>query len=513
MSKKISFHPVFLAVYPVIALLGHNITEIDLKDGLRSLLISFGSAVLLYILMRFLLGNWVKAALTSSFMLILFYSYGHVYAVLESYPLGGINLGRHRYLVVLYTILLIIGTWWLVFRSKDVSWSVMPLNLVSIVLLLFPLYQIGDFLIRTASQQDQVDQLMGMNEIQLTPSLEPLPDVYYIVLDSHTRQDALLEDYKFDNSAYLEELRSMGFYIADCARSNYGYTQGSLVAALNMDYLPNLESYLSATQEGEDIWILLKHSRVRRQLEALGYQTVAFDTGYEWSRLTDADVYLSLGSDSAGMQRINPFEAMLVKSTALLILTDTQNQLLRSRFTDIDFPYSFHVNSQRFILDQLPSLSEDPQPQFIFVHLLIPHVPFVFDSQGEVVTDPAFYNGKKSWPSDDEHLRQGYTNEIAFIDQTMVNIFESILDKSNTPPIIVLHGDHGLKGDNRYKILNAYYLPSEGSSNLYPTISPVNSFRVIFDTYFGTNYGLTSDTSYTETGEILPETSPACLVP
>jgi hypothetical protein len=513
MLKKIPFHPLLLAVYPTLTLLGSNIEEVDLQVAVRALLISLTAAMMLWGVLQLILRNWSKSALVTSFLLALFFSYGHVYGFLEANPIAGFNLGRHRYLVLLYGAVLVVGLWWLIFRVKNTTQTVFPMNLISMVVLIFPLIQIGGFEFRTASQQKQVEQLLQTNEPALEPTLQPLPDIYYIVLDSHTRQDALLEDYQFDNSPYLEELRSLGFYIADCARSNYGYTQGSIVSALNLDYLPDLGSYLSATQEGEDIWILLKQSRVRRQLEALGYQTVAFDTGYEWSRLTDADVYLSLGNDSAGMQRINPFEAMLVKSTALLLLTDTQNQLLRSRFAEVDFPYSFHVNSQRFILDQLPRLADDPQPQFVFVHLLVPHVPFVFDENGEVVSDPAFYDGKKSWPSDDEHLRQGYTNEVAFIDQAMVDSFRTILAESETPPIVVLMGDHGLRSDNRYKILNAYYLPEDGSEKLYPAITPVNSFRLIFDTYFGSNYGLTHDTSYTDEGEVVPETSPACLQP
>lgn len=44
------------------------------------------------------------------------------------------------------------------------------------------------------------------------------------------------------------------------------------------------------------------------------------------------------------------------------------------------------------------------------------------------------------------------------------------------------------------KILNAYYLP-EGEG-LYPSISPVNSFRLVFNTYFQADYSLLDDRSY-----------------
>jgi hypothetical protein len=44
-------------------------------------------------------------------------------------------------------------------------------------------------------------------------------------------------------------------------------------------------------------------------------------------------------------------------------------------------------------------------------------------------------------------------------------------------------------------ILNAYYFP-EAKPNLYPSITPVNSFRLLFDTYFGADYKLLDDVSY-----------------
>ena len=41
--------------------------------------------------------------------------------------------------------------------------------------------------------------------------------------------------------------------------------------------------------------------------------------------------------------------------------------------------------------------------------------------------------------------------------------------------------------------LNVDYLPGGGEANLYPSISPVNSFRVIFNTDFGGQLPLLTD--------------------
>ena len=51
----------------------------------------------------------------------------------------------------------------------------------------------------------------------------------------------------------------------------------------------------------------------------------------------------------------------------------------------------------------------------------------------------------------------------------------------------------------RLGILNAYYFPDGIYANLYPSITPVNSFRVVLDQFFGTQLGLLEDHSYFST--------------
>ena len=48
----------------------------------------------------------------------------------------------------------------------------------------------------------------------------------------------------------------------------------------------------------------------------------------------------------------------------------------------------------------------------------------------------------------------------------------------------------------RISIFNAYYLPGHALQFLYDSITPVNSFRIIFDHYFGTNLGVLEDKTY-----------------
>ena len=47
-----------------------------------------------------------------------------------------------------------------------------------------------------------------------------------------------------------------------------------------------------------------------------------------------------------------------------------------------------------------------------------------------------------------------------------------------------------------FPILNAYYFPRRDYDNLYEGITPVNTFRVVFDTYFGQSFDILKDRYY-----------------
>ena len=53
----------------------------------------------------------------------------------------------------------------------------------------------------------------------------------------------------------------------------------------------------------------------------------------------------------------------------------------------------------------------------------------------------------------------------------------------------------------RMSIFNAYYFPNGQYDLLYDDITPVNSFRVVFDSQFQTNYGMVEDKIFFSTYE------------
>ena len=480
-NRQIILHPFLFGIYPVIALLAYNIEEIQAKAALRSLLIAFLGTVLIFTFLKLWLRDWHKAAFVSSLFVGLFFSYGHIYNFLEATPILGITFGRHRILGPLWLGLFALGSWWAVRKAGNLQQVSHSLNIIAALLLIFPVAQLGLFGYRTLSVSSQEHTAQAANVELHLPEDHPAPDIYYIILDAYSRDDMLKKNYNIDNTPFLDELRNMGFYIGDCSQSNYAQTELSLASSLNSNYLDALDKRFTAGNTSRvGLPELIQHSATRQALESLGYSTVAFETGFDATQIEDASLYLS-GSKSQG---INDFENLLIRTTAGRIFSEGIAFL--NLKPDWEARDEAHRQQILFTLSELQKMPAVPGPKFVFAHLVIPHWPHVFGPNGEPVH---------------EHPDSvtGYRDQVLFINKQIVPILNKIISESKSPPIIIVQGDHGSvieAPQRRMSILNVYYLPYGGEQKLYVQISPVNSFRVILDYYFGDNLPLLKDTSY-----------------
>jgi predicted RNA binding protein YcfA (HicA-like mRNA interferase family) len=481
LSKR-PWYPLLLSVYPVLAMFAANLGEARLNVVIRPMAVFLLGTTILFLVFRLLLRDWHRAAFAASTWLILFASYGHLVIYLQDQE---INISA-KYILILWIILAVLFLW-LAFHKKIQFGSAAPvINLVVVLLMVFPLYQVisakmqNIFYSRSVekSQPLEIDQKLNAD----------LPDIYYIIMDMYTRSDLMETAYGYDNSEFIKFLEDKGFYVANCSQSNYMRTDVSLASTLNMDYLQNLsDSFKPDTYSRTYLFEILKHSEVRKTLEAAGYQTVAFATGFPWSEFDDADVFMA---PSPLKTTITDFEQLLLSTTLARLLDD------------YGFIDSFQISSRhysertKYVFESIPNVVKIPGPKFAFIHIINPHPPFVFGPNGEPTNPADFHN------ADDKITRkffaEGYINQVQFVQSQMEQAIDTILKNSKTPPVILLQGDHGpwLQTKNkRFWILNAYYLPGK-TIDLYPTISPVNSFRIILDNYLGFQYPLLDDESY-----------------
>ena len=507
MRRNPVFHPFLFACYPILALLSFNIEWVMIQDAYRSLIVTILVAAALLLIARWLTKDWLKAGLIVTLALLLFFSYGHIYELLKKSDHAA-AIGRHRYVIPTWSLLLILTSIFIIRTRANLLSITNTLNIASVAALILPVFTIVQFQIESSSGRATAESIHDQPIVQLQlPPGEDAPDVYYIILDAYGRADIIQEIFNYDNSPFLDMLRERGFYIADYSRSNYAQTSLSITSSSNMEYLQDLIPNLDPKDKSRDVlWSLLKHGKVRTALEAIGYKTVAFPTGLTGTDLQDADVYYSAGTmdEIVSLSAVTPFESMLVYNSAGRILTDGLI-VLPSFIEELRYPYEVRRARTLNAFEHLMDIPDLEGPHFVFAHIIAPHPPFVFDRNGNPVDPNAPFSlgfGYGEYrPEELESWIKGYREQLLFVNDRMIQVIDAILTKSETPPIIVIQADHGPKAETdilpytheRLSIFNAYYLPNGGNESLYPSITPVNSFRVVFNTYFDASLEILPD--------------------
>lgn len=518
-AKRIIVHPIVFALFPILSLFIGNVTEVALRDVVAPVLIVLIVTVVLWLVATRLIGNAHKAAAIVSMFLVLFFSFGHVHAAV-TLLLYSTSISETGFLPVasasgpivwllLWTLLFLFAVYLILKSSGDrlltATSNVVAACLLAGVLLNWGLTQMprsdgsnevrGD---RTYEETWQRTVEATVPRVDETAQPTVQPDIYYIVLDGFGRADVLRTMYEVDIFGLHDFLRARGFYVAEQSRANYSSTVLSLASSFNYTYLDALTSEAGPdTSDQRPAAAMIRHNRLVTFLERQGYTIVTFPSGVGFSDLAGADRVL------APTWNLNTFQNELINSTPLPIVLrlpvfKTQQDLHRDRIL--------------FAFERLAEAGGDGKPTFVFAHVMVPHPPFVFGADGDArqnygkltVLDGSDFTtivGREAYV-------EGYRDQAAFVAGKLQETIDDILATSSEPAIVIVQGDHGpgsmfhwhsLHKTNvheRLPIFNAYYFPNGEYDALYPGITPVNTFRVVLNTYFGTEYELLEDRSY-----------------
>lgn len=498
MEKRVVLYPFLFAIYIVLNPLVNNLDQLDPAQALRPLGALLFATLAGLLLFRALLRDWLYAGYLVFLLQVFTFAFGHLTRVLEEALPESIDLSAPGPLAVCGLLLLLLahrGVW----KRLGGGRTTRLLN-VSLGLALF-----AQVLVALPELYQEVSQAYAQEETEILPQTGPgveldcseSPDIYYLVLDGYGRADVLRELYGVDTDPFTGFLEEKGFYVAGESRANYTQTVYAIPAALNYEYVPpepenaNGRQYFTA---------LIRENHVTQLLEACGYRTVAFESGFYFTNHPEVDRLLSPGSG------LNELESLLLSGSPPDVLVDA----LELEVDATDHGYAAHRARTLFAFEELQRLAGDAGPKFVFAHILAPHPPFVFDAEGNPIQPGRGYSigdgddFKGAW----EEYRRGYAGQVRFVNSLLEQAIETILAESGSPPVIILQGDHGPGGFldwsapdqtclwERTSILNAYYLPDSGEAQLYPGISPVNSFRVVLNAYFGADLPLLPDRTY-----------------
>lgn len=488
MSKRISFipiYPILLAVQPIINLYVTNHHLVRFYYFLIPLVIIILLSLILVIVLKNIQDLGGIYVPLSALILGLVFHYGAVFEAIATLPSGHIYQKDYILLPIWISIFSIAAV--LLYRLRNhANISTPILNIISIAIVLAAVIKIletrTDITSEPGLYKPVRDISKGTIQVNGHVEMDQYPDVYYIILDGYGRADILRDLYKFSNDEFLSALTEIGFYVASQSRSNYSQTSMSIASSLNSMYLDDLgvlDKRLSTMDRSLIQQKLVRESLVTRKFQQLGYTTVIVDSGFSFFTSNIPDVNITY-----------PFRGI---DEFIWNVSDTT--LIRAIF-----PTTIQKSRYDGISAMFDSMSEVPNiegPTFTLAHVPIPHPPYLFDESGSFTKSTGFegVDGNGWLP------RSSYIDQVEYVNKLVEDLVNEITEASKAEPIIVIQADHGpmstwMEPKETLPILNALYLPRNGANYLYPSISPVNTFRLIFDLYFGSDYGLKEDRSY-----------------
>jgi len=500
--KRIAGFPFFLILsgfYAILYLLGENLGQISIEATGRSFLVALVASLIISGGCIWLIRPRDKAYLAGGLRNLGFFSYGHLFNLIDARTIDGFLIGRHSFFFSVFLVI-VFGAFLFTLRSKNSHLaSVIFLNVLLITLSIFQITRIAVY---------QASTRLNARNSDSTSHQDPYPsaqtatrDIYYIILDGVVREDVMEGELGYTDYSLPEELKKRGFVIPECAFSNYGTTSLSMTSSLNMNYLNKLgipDEWVNTNKDDPpELNNLLHQNQVMRYLKQRGYSFVSFRGFFPINDFKEADYYFNFFENQQGQDVLaeRSFYDMFVRTTLLrlpseLIEGNPQiGKLVPRAVAEFLAPEAGMFSSRSYQwykqhiynFDMLETVPSMPGSKFVYAHFYSTHQPYVFQPDGSLL-----------WPINEDN--DGYIASVQFTSRRIIEVIDQILSKSSQPPVIILQADHGIgTGLSKYKILNAYYLPEGGDNEIYPTITPVNTFRVVLNIYAEGSFDLLPD--------------------
>ena len=319
------------------------------------------------------------------------------------------------------------------------------------------------------------------------------PDIFLIMLDGYPRSDTLAS-FGYHNDWFEAELEERGFLVSPGSRSNYPLTWLTLASMFNMSHLEDVPGlYPAASTYVGQIRALgqaINSGRVLEELEAHGYLTVSAGMPEAQGAVRNIDVYVDSGE-------IRAWERQVLQRTSLwgplceVVIIPQHRSLIESSFDAVE----------------VVAESQSADPTFMFAHVMSPHTPIVFDSEGESAPDTGSKDCSSQFHIDTtrigltpEEFRAAMAEQVHHINTRTVEALDAIIT-ARPDSVVIVFSDHGARysasvEDEWFRSFFAARTPGHGDI-FGVTARPIDIFPAIFDAYFNISTHRADDRAYT----------------
>jgi Sulfatase len=522
MGRLRRLHPFLFVAIPVLNVMVRNPGAATLRDLLTLALTMLVACALVYAAAILALRNRVEpeaVPLLVSLAVGLFYAYPMLRAAYNQ------TRGEPGRLMMTGTVLLALvvaalaGVWWLARRPAVLIRANTFFGVMGLLLIAFLGTRLFADQLRARSQVRSSVLARRLSQplpLKSRPRSESSSDIYIVILDEYANSSVLRERFGFNNRAFEDSLRRLGFTIPTLVRSNYAQTLLSLPSLLNFSYLTELERELGPRQTDPTLPNhLVETNRTVSFLKSRGYRVVFFPSQW-WlstSRNRHADFQFSAwnGFHLGRAATRSDLRRAFVSRTPLALLRHGDHH---------DADYVKRVLSG---LGQSPS---DSAPTFAFAHILNPHYPYVFDADCR----PYSKRPARRWGQGREN---DYLEQVRCLNHLLLSTVTQLVQGSKADPIILLVSDHGSnsldysssataeavspeQARERLGAFGAFRLPGSGNASIPDSVTLVNLIPLVLNSYFDASLPLSPDSLYMsleKTPYLFAPVDPADLTP
>lgn len=477
---KFPFHCLLIILFFLSHGYSENIGLVPVIDMFIFFVVAIAVTTALVFLMKIKIKSINKAGLFVTLLLCAYLFFGAIQDGLKSWYFLSF-LSRYR---ILIPVLILIGFFGYLFLKKSNRPSFRLTAFLNVLLLVFVLVDLIKILSFTCfkNKPEEVNIQSCVNCYK--------PDIYLIVMDEYAGNNTLKNYYNYDNQKFKSFLSRNGFHILRQPTSNYSITPISMESMFNMKYVDWVHDRQSVNASDYAVVVSKKISQSRsiRFLHSIGYKfsnCSIFD-------ILDQPAAVDYPTFSAKMRLITnkTFCSRIEQDLFWMVQTKLGPHI---RWVNKWIQFQNEKVNNTLLSKTYESIDQPSNaPKFVYTHLMMPHLPYIFDSLGrsayQSISDSS-YTAK--YGPDPLYLQYlVYTNSV------VSKLIFKIITASKAEAVIIVMSDHG----NRDKIINspfnnfnAIYFPSKKYDLFYDSMSNVNQFRVIFNSLFHQKLPLLKD--------------------
>lgn len=465
--------PSLIVIYFILDTYNVNIDEVSSGDLFTTLLIFLPIVVSISFIPKFFIKNISKYIFILSTLVALFFTYVSIHSALQTYLIFGHTIGSHKILIPILIILLLIKIILVVKSTKNFDKILVILAGFVFSMVIFTMIDIGMISNIEPISDYSTEQIFSYEK-------NNLKDIYVITLDEYAGTKSLMDRFNYDNSDFEDFLKEQGFFIPDKTVANYMETRLALPSLLNMNYV-NID-YESKREQDMVFQKITRNNVVMDKFKEIGYEIIYF---HEENNLKPIE------SDK------NKLCKSVFTNTFLVFVLNNTPFRIYDNLTD-PYHHEEYIENRLCVLNELQLLDKKfSSPIMVHAHIMLPHGPILFDSEGNTIFDKKLH---------DNPLK--YIEQLQYTNSRMKEIVEK-LQNQNPQPIIIIQSDHGYRWDFNWNeptdeqliiphnnFMALYFPDKELRSEDYPLMTPVNLYRILFNTYFGTNYEILDNKMY-----------------